>query len=121
MGVRAGNCGGNAGGANAGGTVNPITGIRARPGSIYERVLNAGGIRGGQAGGGLFGNNRIVQAINANGGLLAVDPNDGSALPASAASQPLPGWAVAGIVILSMIVVATITVVVQLVILVRKA
>jgi len=135
LGVQAGNCGqqiprgGNQGrygryqgrGArDQGGLVNPITGFRAQRGGIYETVLNAAGVRGNQAGGGLFGNNALVQAINARGGLLAVG-DENSALPASSAQAPMPGWAIAGIVVLSVVMVATVAVMIQLVYLVRRS
>jgi hypothetical protein len=51
VGVRNGNCGGPRSGGEQSGPVNPITGIRARPGSLYAAVLNGAGVRGGSQGG----------------------------------------------------------------------
>jgi len=109
-------------GQDQAGTVNPITGLRARRGGAYEMVLNAAGVSGGgQAGVGLFGNNALVQAINRRGGLLAV-ATDNSVLPTTTSSQPsIPGWAVAGLVLLTIVIVLTIVVMVQLVILIRRS
>jgi len=151
MGVQAGNCGGAAAGeagpvnpitgirarpggiyatvlnaAGVGnarnGAVNPLTGIRARPGGIYATVLNAAGVGGNAAEGqGLLGNNGLVQAINAQGGLLAVGDSN-SALDSSASSQSgaMPAWAIAGIVLMTLVAVGTIGVLAQLVVLVRS-
>jgi hypothetical protein len=118
MGVQNGNCGGN--NNNGGGAVNPLTGIQARRGSIYDLTLNAVGIRGGQAGVGLLGNNPIVQAINNNGGLIAAG-DDNTVLTSASAQAAMPGWAVAGIVVLSVIMVATVAVMIQLVVLLRRS
>lgn len=119
MGVQNGNCGGN-NNNNGGGAVNPLTGIQARRGSIYDLTLNAVGVRGGQAGVGLLGNNPIVQAINNNGGLIAAG-DDNTVLTSASAQAAMPGWAVAGIVVLSVIMVATVAVMIQLVVLLRRS
>jgi len=119
MGVQSGNCGGN-NNNNGGGAVNPVTGIQARRGSIYDLTLNAVGVRGGQAGVGLLGNNPLVQAINNNGGLIAAG-DENTVLTSATAQAAMPGWAVAGIVILSVIMVATVAVMVQLVVLLRRS
>jgi len=111
-----------AGVGQQGGTVNPITGVRARPGSAYEVLLNAAGVRGGQEGTGLFGNTALVQAVNARGGLLAVaDAPNAFASTDSSQTTTIPGWAVAGIVLLSVIIVATISVMIQLVFVIRSS
>jgi len=120
MGVQGGNCGGSAGtgGASQDGPVNPITGIRARPGSIYAMLLNGGGVGGNtQAGGGLMGNNQLVNFVNSAGGLPAVGDTN-SDMPATA-SAGTPGWAIALIVLGSILSVALIAVLLQLALVIR--
>jgi len=103
------------------GTVNPLTGIRARRGGIYETLLNGIGVRGNQGGGGvgLLGNNPLVRAINARGGLLAVSEQNSS--PPIASQSTMPGWAVAGIVLLCVVLVGTVAVMVQLALIIRRS
>jgi len=106
-----------------GGTINPITGIRARQGSIYQALLNGAGVNnnGDQEGVGLFGNNPLVRFINANGGLIAAADQNTNAPAITPAQSGVPSWVVAGAVLLSVLVVATIAVMVQLVVLIRSS
>jgi len=107
------------------GPVNPITGIRAQPGGIYARLLNAAGVQNdngeGRRGVGLFGNSRLVQAINARGGLIAfADQNSAMPSQQSATAAAIPSWHIAVIVLACVVAVALIAVVVQLVFLLRR-
>jgi len=108
---------------NQQGTVNPITGVRARQGSIYQALLNGAGVNnnGDQEGVGLFGNNPLVRFINANGGLIAAADQNTNAPAITPAQSGVPSWVVAGAVLLSVLVVATIAVMVQLVVLIRSS
>jgi len=111
---------------NQGGTVNPITGIRARQGGIYQRLLNGAGVNnnGNQEGaGGLLGlgNNPLVRFINANGGLIAAADQNTNAPAITPAQSAVPSWAVAGAVLLSVLIVGTIAVMVQVVVLIRSS
>jgi len=112
--------GAGVGSSSQGGPVNPVTGIRARPGSIYATVLNGAGLGGNtQAGSGLIGNNAIVNFINSNGGLPAVGDSN-SDLTTSTASNGVPGWGVALIVLGSIVLVGLIAVLLQLALLLRS-
>jgi len=107
------------------GPINPITGIRARPGGVYARLLNAAGVQNdngeGRRGVGLFGNSRLVQAINARGGLIAfADQNSAMPSQQSATAAAIPSWHIAVIVLACVVAVALIAVVVQLVFLLRR-
>jgi hypothetical protein len=79
-----------------------------------------GGVRQG-GGVGLFGNLPIVQEINRRGGLLANDPGTSQFSTSSSPAAGMPGWAIAGITVLSLVLIATVVVVIQLVVLIRSS
>jgi hypothetical protein len=112
-------CSSRTGGEQAG-PINPITGLRARPGGLYAAVLNGVGANG-RAGQGLLGNTALGQAINNGGGLFATAEDSGNFQSTSAAQASVPGWAVAVIVIGSILLVALIVVSVQLTLLIRNS
>jgi hypothetical protein len=109
-------------GGEQAGPINPITGLRARPGGLYATVLNGLGATNGRAGQGLLGGTALGQAINNGGGLFATAEESGNFQTTTASAQSsVPGWAVAVIVIGSILLVALIVVSVQLTLLIRNS